>query len=115
MLDIYGVTFFDHRRIERVREIEEKVFELICEILRTHQYVEFFIGRDGEFDLLMASVIRKAKKHVGNENSSMIWRYPGSERRSHRWNTVRTPERWHPDDDRVHRFQFDDTSHPPHR
>lgn len=76
MLDIYGVTFFGHRRIEHGREIEEKAFELICEILRTHQYVEFFIGRDGDFDLLMASVIRKAKKHVGSENSSMIWVLP---------------------------------------
>ena len=76
MLDIYGVAFFGHRRIEHGREIEEKAFELICEILRTHQYVEFFIGRDGAFDLLMASVIRKAKKHVGSENSSMIWILP---------------------------------------
>ena len=76
MLDIYGVTFFGHRRIEHGREIEEKAFELICGILQTHQYVEFFIGRDGEFDLLMASVIRKAKKHIGTENSSMIWVLP---------------------------------------
>ena len=76
MLDIYGVTFFGHRRIEHGREIEEKAFELICEILRTHQYVEFFIGRDGAFDLLMASVIRKARKHIGGENSSMIWVLP---------------------------------------
>jgi len=76
MLDIYGVTFFGHRRIEYGREIEEKAFELICEILRTHQYVEFFIGRDGDFDLLMASVIRKARKYIGGENSSMIWVLP---------------------------------------
>ena len=38
--------------------------------------MEFFIGRDGDFDLLMASVIQKAKKHVGSENSSMIWVLP---------------------------------------
>lgn len=76
MLDVCGVSFFGHRRIEHGRELEEKAFELICEILRTHQYVEFYVGRDGDFDLLMASVIRKAKKHVGNENSSMIWVLP---------------------------------------
>lgn len=76
MLDIYSVTFFGHRRIEHGREIEERAFKLICVILRSHQYVEFIIGRDGEFDLLMASVIRKAKKHVGTENSTMIWVLP---------------------------------------
>ena len=76
MLDVYGVTFFGHRRIEHGRELEEKAFELICEILRTHQYVEFYVGRDGDFDLLIASVIRKAKKHIGSENCSMIWVLP---------------------------------------
>ena len=36
------------------------------------QYVEFLIGRDGEFDLLAASAIRRAVNQYGYGNTSII-------------------------------------------
>lgn len=41
-------------------------------IITQKEYVEFLIGRAGEFDLLAASVIRRAIKNYGCGNTSLI-------------------------------------------
>ena len=52
MLNIFTVSFFGHRSIERVSEIENRLDKLLHDIITQKEYVEFLIGRDGEFDLL---------------------------------------------------------------
>ncbi|WP_294755503.1 hypothetical protein, partial [uncultured Ruminococcus sp.] len=42
------------------------------DLITQKQYVEFLIGRDGEFDLLAASAIRQAVKQYGYGNTSII-------------------------------------------
>lgn len=59
-MDIYTVSFFGHREIERASEIEARLNILLHDLVAHKQYVEFLIGRDGEFDLLVASAIRRA-------------------------------------------------------
>lgn len=49
---------------------------MIKELLVTKQYVEFLVGRDGDFDLLVASVIRRCKRECRSDNSSLVWVLP---------------------------------------
>lgn len=63
-MDIYTVSFFGHREIERVSEIESRLDKLLYDLITQKRYVEFLIGRDGEFDLLAASAIRRARQQV---------------------------------------------------
>ena len=72
MLQVYTVSFFGHRRIYNPIVIERKLEELVKELLLTKQYVEFLVGRDGDFDLLVASVIRRCKRECRNDNSSLM-------------------------------------------
>lgn len=58
MLLPYPVCLFGHRRIENVTEVEDTLRNEIEKILAEHEYVEFLIGREGEFDILAASVKR---------------------------------------------------------
>ena len=44
--------------------------------MRTKEYVEFYIGRHGEFDEYAASVIKRAQKTVCKDNSAMILALP---------------------------------------
>jgi len=71
-MEIYTVCFFGHREVERAAEIESKLDQLLHDLITQKQYVEFLIGRDGEFDLLAASSIRRAVKQYGYGNTSII-------------------------------------------
>lgn len=44
MLDIYTVTFIGHRYIDRFSFVEEKVEELVRDLISREQYVDFFGG-----------------------------------------------------------------------
>ena len=71
-MDIYTVSFFGHREVERAAEIESKLDQLLHDLITQKQYVEFLVGRDGKFDLLAASAIRRATKQSGYGNTSLI-------------------------------------------
>ena len=71
-MDIYTVSFFGHREVERASEIESKLDQLLRDLITQKLYVELLVGRDGEFDLLAASSIRRAVKQYGYGNTSII-------------------------------------------
>ena len=52
-MNIYSVSFFGHRYIERGMEIENRLDELLHDLITQKEYVDFLIGRDGDFDLLL--------------------------------------------------------------
>lgn len=69
MRDKYTVSLFGHRTIEDYLTVESKLCELLRIIMqRESGELEFLVGRNGDFDLMAASVIRKLKKETGNDN-----------------------------------------------
>lgn len=75
-MNTYTVSFFGHRMIENALEIEKRLERFIRTLLQEHEYVEFLIGRDGEFDQLVSSVIRRCKRECRSDNSAHIWVLP---------------------------------------
>ena len=75
-MDVYTVCFFGHRRIEQPLSIEKKLESLIGSLLHQKAYVEFLVGRDGEFDLLVSSVIHKCQREIRSDNSAHVWVLP---------------------------------------
>ena len=77
MLLPYTVCLFGHRRIENVIEIEDTLRAVIEKILAEHEYVEFLIGREGEFDILAASVIKSIMRNrdIGNCSLTLVMPY----------------------------------------
>ena len=76
MTDIYRVAFFGHRRIYNIREIEEKLVPILNELILTKKYVEFYIGRNGDFDEFVASVIKRVQKQLDRDNNVIILTLP---------------------------------------
>ena len=70
-LDIFTVSFFGHRMLENALEVEKHLEVLLHDLIIQHEYVEFLIGRDGEFDLLAASAIRRAVSQYGCGNTTL--------------------------------------------
>ena len=75
-MKIYTVSFFGHRYIDNIFEVERKIEKIIKRLIYENEYVDFLVGRDGEFDLFVTSVIRRIKKDIGDCNSSLIWVMP---------------------------------------
>lgn len=69
MREKYTVSLFGHRTVEDYLTVENKLYELLrIAIQRKNGEVEFLVGRNGDFDLMAASVIRKLKRETGNDN-----------------------------------------------
>ena len=80
-LNVYTVSFFGHREIDRIFEVEERIYEIVCDLLRTKEYVVFLVGRDGEYDQRVAAAVRRAKRNIRDDNSELTWviAYPMAE------------------------------------
>ena len=71
-MEIYRVTFTGHREVDDFFFVEEQVDSVVRELIRTKEYVEFYVGRNGEFDILVASVIKRVQREERGRNSSLI-------------------------------------------
>lgn len=72
----YTVSFFGHRVIEDPLLIEQRLEMLIRKLMKEKEYVEFLVGRDGEFEQIVSSTIRRCKRTVRNDNSAHVWVLP---------------------------------------
>ncbi len=81
MLNIFTVAFFGHRYIDNLNQVEEYLEEEIHRLLGEKEYVDFLIGRNGEFDQCVASSVLRAKRRYRDDNSSLclILPYPTAE------------------------------------
>ena len=75
-MNTYTVSFFGHRRIYNQLHLDHTLEQLIARLLREHSYVEFLVGRDGDFDQMVSSAIRRCQRENGHHNSSHIWVMP---------------------------------------
>ena len=56
--------------------IEQSLEELIGSLLRSKEYVEFLVGRNGDFDQIVSSAIRRCKREIRDNNSAHVWVLP---------------------------------------
>lgn len=71
-MELFTVAFFGHRYIDNPFKLEEILDRHIRKLLRDKEYVEFLIGRNGEFDQCVASIVRKAKRNYRDDNSELV-------------------------------------------
>lgn len=75
-MKIYTVSFFGHRYIDNFHIVEDRLDKLIRRLLTEHEYVEFLVGRDGDFDQLVSSSVRRCKRTIRDDNSALVWVMP---------------------------------------
>lgn len=71
-MDVFRVAFIGHREVDDFRLIEERLDEIIRNLIDTKEYVEFYVGRNGEFDIMVASAVKRAQRGYGNANNPRI-------------------------------------------
>jgi len=75
-VEIFTVSFFDHRQIDDLFAVEAELETLVGRLMNEKEYVEFLVGRDGDFDQLVSSVVRRCKRSVRDDNNALVWVMP---------------------------------------
>ena len=85
MLRLYTVSFFGHRIIEDFNRAEAKAEALIRNLILQKEYVEFLVGRGGDFDQIVSSAVKRLQRRIRDDNSALVWvlPYPTAELRNH--------------------------------
>ncbi len=76
MLDIFTVAFFGHRYIDNPLKVEELLEEQIRKLINEKEYVDFVVGRNGEFDQCVSSTVLRVRKNVRDDNSALVLMLP---------------------------------------
>ena len=71
-MEIYRVAFIGHREVPDFSSVQERVEYVVEELLKKHEFVEFYVGRNGVFDLLVASTIKRIKREWGQNRCALI-------------------------------------------
>lgn len=84
MLDTFTCAFFGHRDFVAHYRCEGRLKEIIKQLLTYKEYVEFLVGRNGEFDQFISSTIIRTQKECGDCNSALVLvlPYPTAEYRN---------------------------------
>ena len=72
MLEIYTVTFFGHRQIDNIIKVETLLEKQIRKLIDEKEYVDFLVGRNGDFDQCVSSSVLRVRKNHRDDNSALI-------------------------------------------
>lgn len=74
VLNIFTVSFFGHRyiNVDDYSLAEKRVDEIVQDLICTKEYVDFLVGRDGDFDQIVSSSIKRVQKKYDYYNSSHV-------------------------------------------
>ena len=68
----YRVSMFGHRDFDRHLLLDKYLPIVLRKIIERKDFVEVFVGRNGEFDIYATSVLKRLQKDIGRENSEII-------------------------------------------
>lgn len=72
-MDIFKVGFIGHKEVENFFNVEQQqIHDNVIKLLDEKEFVEFYIGRNGEFDIMVASVIKGIQRDRGTYNNCLI-------------------------------------------
>ena len=76
MFEIYTVSFFGHRYIDNITKVENLLEEQILKLIDENEYVEFLVGRNGNFDQCVSSSVLRVRKNHRDDNSALVLMLP---------------------------------------
>ena len=71
-MEIFTVAFIGHRYIDNPFRIEERLEKHIRRLLAEHEYVDFLVGRNGDFDQYASSAVLRIRKRYRDDNSALV-------------------------------------------
>lgn len=76
MLNIFTVAFFGHRKITNIVGIEKNLEKLIIKLVEENEYVDFLVGRNGDFDICASATVKHMQEKYHYCNSTIVLMLP---------------------------------------
>ncbi len=68
----FRVGFFGHRYVDSFVQTERRLEKLIKELLRRKSFVDFYVGRSGDYDQMVASTVRRVRENGYERSCALI-------------------------------------------
>ena len=95
-MESYRVALVGQRDLYAYNRLEGKLYSLLKTLMCEDVFVEIYVGRNGDFDLIAASVVGRIQKDLGKEKSRLILVLPCKEQEiedyAHYYDEVLFPE-----------------------
>ena len=72
MLDVFTVVFVGHRYVDNILKVEGLLEEYIRKFIDENEYVDFLLGRNGDFDQCVSSSVLRVRKNYRDDNSGLV-------------------------------------------
>lgn len=76
----YRLVLFGHRDFYGHRLLDERLYPLLQDLISTKPFVEIYIGRNGEFDIYAATVVKRIQSVMSKDNNELICVLPYPEK-----------------------------------
>lgn len=70
--DIFTVSFFGHKEIDKFQVAEDAVNIIVSELIKQKEYVVFLVGREGDSDKIVSTVIKRTQHEITDVNSCHV-------------------------------------------
>lgn len=60
---VLSISLIGHRTVSDHMNLKDSLIEIIEILLKKYTYLDFYLGRNGEFDTIAASAIKNCKEH----------------------------------------------------
>lgn len=71
-MEIFKVGLLGSRAVENFFGVEQQLAVTVNQLLDEKEFVEFYMGRNGEFDIMAASVIKQIQRDRGTGKYAAI-------------------------------------------
>ena len=72
MLNIFTVAFLGHRYVDNIIKVENLLEEQIQKLIDENEFVDFLVGRNGDFDQCVSSSVLRVRKNHRDDNSALV-------------------------------------------
>jgi len=72
MLNIFTVAFFGHRFVNNITKVESVLEKMMRKLIEEKEYIDFLVGRNGDFDQCVFSALVRTRRNYYNANSSHV-------------------------------------------
>ena len=62
-MELFTVAFFGHRYVDNILTVEDKLEDIILTLMREKEYLDFVVGRNGDFDQYVSSTVLCLLRH----------------------------------------------------
>ena len=70
--NIYRIVLFGHRNFNDFRTLDEYLYPFLKDIIMSKHFTEIYIGRNGEFDIYAATIVKRVQNSIGKANNEFI-------------------------------------------